>query len=179
MIGEQPGRVRPVARRLGVPDGVGHLAMPGEPLGGPPVQRRHLFGQPPAQFQPEQVSEQVVVPKPRPLGVERYHERVRVLQAQQDPFRTWAAGQQIGQVTIDPVEQGGAQEQILDIVGLAFQHFGDQVLGDRALAAGELRNETLRVGVTGQGKRRQPQSRGPPFCPLVQQRRVGRGKRDA
>jgi hypothetical protein len=48
MVGEQPGRVRPVARRLGVPDGVGNLAMLDEPLGGAPVQRRHLFGQRPA-----------------------------------------------------------------------------------------------------------------------------------
>ena len=36
---------------------------------------------------------------------------------------------------------------MLDIAGLAFEHFGDQVLGDHALAAGELRDETLRVGV--------------------------------
>ena len=48
MVGEQPGRIRPVARRLSVPDGVGNLAMLDEPLGGPPVQRRHLFGQHPA-----------------------------------------------------------------------------------------------------------------------------------
>ena len=142
------------------------LAVPGEPPGRPPVQRRHLFRQPPAQFQPQQISEQVVVPKPRPFGVQRYHERVRVLQAQQDPFRTWAASQQIGQVTIDPVEQSGAQEQMLHIVWLAFEHFGDQVFRDRALAAGELRYEPLRVGVIGKGKRRQPQSRDPPFSPL-------------
>ena len=48
MVGEQSGRLRPVARRLGVPDGVGRLAMLDEPLGGPPVQGRHLFGQRPA-----------------------------------------------------------------------------------------------------------------------------------
>jgi len=59
----------------------------------------------------------------------------------------WAAGQQVCQFTVDPVEQRGAQEQMLDIAGLAFEHFGDQVLGDHALAAGELRDETLRVGV--------------------------------
>ena len=62
---------------------------------------------------------------------------------------------------------------------LAFQHLGDQVLGDRAVAAGELRDEPLRVGVTGQGDRREPQARGPPFGPLVQQRRPGLGQRDA
>jgi hypothetical protein len=38
---------------------------------------------------------------------------------------------------------------LLDIFRLAFEHFGDQILGDDALAAGELRDEPLRVGVTG------------------------------
>ena len=178
MVGEQPGRVGPVARRLGVPDGVDHLAMLGEPRGGPPVQRRHLFGQRPAQLQPQEIREQVVVAKPRALGVERDDERVRVLELQQDPFRARAAGQQIGQLAVDPIEQGGAQQQLLDVVGLALQHLGEQVLGDRAVAAGELRDETLRVGVTGQGDRREPQARGPPFGPLVQQRRPGLGQRD-
>ena len=57
MVGEQPGRIRPVARRLGVPDGLDDLAMQGEPSGGPPVQRRHFFGQRPAQLQPQEIRE--------------------------------------------------------------------------------------------------------------------------
>ena len=111
-------------------------------------------------------------------GVERHDERVRVFEVQQDPFRARAAGQQIRQLTVDAIEQAGTQQQILDVVGLAVQHLGDQVLGDRAVAAGELRDEPLRVGVTGQGERREPQARGPPFGPLVQQRRSGLGQRD-
>ena len=43
MVGEQPGRLRPVAGRLGVPDGVDHLALPGEPSGGAPVQRGYFL----------------------------------------------------------------------------------------------------------------------------------------
>ena len=62
---------------------------------------------------------------------------------------------------------------------LAVQHLGEQVLGDHSVAAGELRDETLGVGVTGQGDRREPQARGPPFCSLVQQRCSGFGQRDA
>ena len=112
-----------------------------------------------------------MVAEPGALGVERDDERVRVFELEQDPFRAGAAGQQIGELTVDLVEQGGAQQQLLDVVGLAFQHLGDQVLGDRAVAAGELGDESLRVGVAGQGERREPQARGPPFGPLVQQRR--------
>ena len=178
MVGEQPGRVGPVARRLGVPDGLDHLALHGEPSGGPPVQRRHFVGQRPAQLQPEQIPEQVVVAEPRALGVQRHDERVRVREFQQDPLRATAAGQQVRQLAVDPVEQRGAQQQILDVGRLAHQHLRDQVLRDRAVAAGELRDEPLRVGVTGQRERREPQARGPPLRPLVQQRRPGVGQRD-
>ena len=120
----------------------------------------------------------MVVAEPGAPGVQRFDERVRVLELQQDPFRARAAGQQIGQLAVDPVEQGGAQQQILDVGRLAVEHLGDQILGDRAVAAGELRDEPLRVGVTGQGERREPQARGPSLGPLVQQRRPGLGQRD-
>jgi hypothetical protein len=179
MVGEQPGRAGPVARRLGVPDGLGHLAVVDEPSGGAPVQRRHVLGQRPAQLQPEQVPEQVVVAEPRALGVEGDHERVRVFQVQQDLFRARAAGQQVGQFAVDPIQQRGAQQQILDVGGLAVQHFSEQVLGDGAVAAGELGHEPLRVRVAGQGEHREPEAGGPAFGPLVQQRRSGLGQRDA
>ena len=178
MVGQQPGRVGPVARRLGVPDGLDHLAVLVEPPGGPQVQRRHLLGQRPAQLQPEEIREQVVVAKPGPFGVQGHDKRVRVLELQQDPFRARAAGQQVGQFAVDPVEQRGAQEQVLDVVGLEFEHLGEQVLGDRSVAAGELRDELLWVGVSGQGDYREAEARGPSFRPLVQQRRAGLGQGD-
>jgi hypothetical protein len=162
-----------------MPDGVNNIAMLGEPPGGPPVQRRHFRGLRPAHLQPQQIPEQVVIAKPRPLGVQRHDKRVRVFEVQQDPFRTSAPGQQVRQLAVDPIEQRGSQQQLPDLIWLAFQHFSDQVLGDRAAVSGELRDETLRVGVTGQRDRRQPQARGPPFGPLVQQRRYGRRQRDA
>ena len=121
----------------------------------------------------------MVVAEPRPPGIERHDERVRVLQRQQDALRARAAGQQIGQFTVDPVEQGSAQQQLLDVGGLTVQHLGQQVLGDGAVAAGELRDETLGIGVPGQRNRREPQARGPPFRSLLQQRRPGLGQRDA
>ena len=114
-----------------------------------------------------------MVAEPGPGGVEGDDERVRVLEFQQDPVRPGAARQQIGQLAVDPVEQAGAQQQVLHIAGLAVQHFGEQVLRDRAVGAGEVGDETLRVGVTGQGEHREPQARGPSFGPLVQQRHPG------
>ena len=44
MVGQQPGRLGPVARRLHVPDAVDNLAMLGKPCGGTPVQPRRFFG---------------------------------------------------------------------------------------------------------------------------------------
>src|SRR5207237_9560756 len=52
--------------------------------------------------QPKQIPEQVVVPEPGPLGVQRQDKRVRVLQVQQDPFRARVAGQHCSKVTDDP-----------------------------------------------------------------------------
>ena len=178
MVGQQPGRISPAARRLRMPDGVDHLALPDIPLCGPPVQFRYLVGQRPAQLQPQEICQQVVVAEPGTLGVQRFDERVGVLEVEQDPFRARPTGQQIGQFAVDPVEQRGTQEKILDVGRLAVQHLGEQVLRDRAVAAGELRDEPLRVGVTGQGDHREPQSRGPPLGPLVQQRDPGLRQRD-
>ncbi len=134
-----------------MPDGVDNLAVLAEPFRRPPVQRRDLIRQRAAQFQPEQIPEQVVVAEPGPLGVERDDERVRVFELKQDPFRPGPASQQIRQFAVDAVEQAGAQQQILDIAGLAVQHLGEQVLRDSAVGAGEVGDETLRVGVSGQG----------------------------
>jgi hypothetical protein len=88
------------------------------------------------------------------------------------------AGQQIGQLAVDTIKQGGTQQQLLDIIALTLQHLGEQVLGDCAVAAGELRHEAFGVGMTSQGERRQPQARCPPLGPLVQQRCPGCGQRD-
>ena len=93
-------------------------------------------------------------------------------------FRAGAAGQHVRELAVDPIEQGGAQQQILDVGRLALQHLRDQVLRDHAVAAGELGDEPLRVGVAGQRERREPQARGPPLRPLVQQRYSGVGQRD-
>ena len=110
----------------------------------------------------------MVVAEPGAPGVERDHERVRALQVQQDPFRAGAAGQQVGQLPVDAIDHAGAQEQVLDVVGLPFQHLGEQVLGHGALAAGEFGHEALRLGVYGQGERSEPQPGRPALGPPMQ-----------
>ena len=117
---------------------------------GEPVQGRQFFGEPPAQLEAEQVSEEVVIPEPGPGRVERDDKRIGVFEVEEDAFGAGVASQQIRQLAVDPVEQGGAQKKLLDLGRLAFQHFGEQVLGHGPAAAGELRDKSLRVRATGQ-----------------------------
>ncbi len=156
VVGEQPGGGAPVAGGLQVGDGVDGLPVCGVPAGREPVQLGHLGGLGAAQLQGEHVGDEAVVAKPRPAGVEGDHERVGVFQVEQDPFRPGGAGEQVGQLAVDPVEQAGAQQQPLDVGGLAVEHLGHQVLGDGAVAAGEVRDEPRRVGVAGQRECGQP-----------------------
>ena len=67
--------------------------------------------------------------------------------------------------------------------GWRVEHLGQQVVGDGALAAGELGDESLGVGMAGERERRQPQPRRPPLGPrleqgqaLVRERDPGRGE---
>src|SRR6202042_860089 len=126
-----------------------------------------LFGQPAAQLEPEQVSYQMVIPEPRPAGVERDHKGVGVLEVKQDPFGARMACQQIAQLAVDAVEQGGAQQQLLDVGRLALQHLGERVLRYGPAAAGELRDESLWVLAVSQRDRREPQAGRPAFRMLV------------
>ena len=120
-----------------------------------------------------------MVAEPRPPGVERRDEGVRVLEALQDRLRARAAGQRVGERAADPLEHGGAQEQVAHLRRLALQHLRQQVARHGALAAGELGDEPLGIGVPGERDRRQPQAGGPPFGPLVEQRQTRVGERDA
>ena len=149
MVGEQPRRVGPVPRGLGMPDGVDDLTVAGEPSGGQPVQGRQLLRQPSAQLKPEQVSEEVVIPEPGPGRIERYDKRVGVFEVQQDPSGPRVTGQQVRQFAVDAVEQGRTQKQLLDLGRLALQHLGEQVLGNRPAAAGEFCDKSLRVRAAG------------------------------
>ena len=150
MVGEQPRRVGPVTRGLSMPDGVNDLAVPDKPLRGEPVQGGQFFGEPPAQLEAEQVSEEVVIPEPRPGRIEGDDKRIGVFEIEEDAFGAGVTSQQVRQLAVDPVEQGSAQKKLLDLGRLAFQHFGEQVLGHGPAAAGELRDKPLRVRATGQ-----------------------------
>src|SRR6266576_2832949 len=94
---------------------------------GQPVQDRQLLGEPAAQLKPEQVSEEVVIPEPGPGRIERYDERVGVFEVEQDPLGAGVTSQQVRQLAVDAIEQGGTQKHLLDLGWLVLQHLGEQV----------------------------------------------------
>jgi hypothetical protein len=116
-----------------------------------------------------------VIAEPGPPRIHRNHERAGLLQILQNSLPARLPGQQAGQFAVDPFADRGAQQQPPHWLALPFQHLGQQVLGHRPLGAGELCREPLRVGVTAQRQRGQPQPGRPPFGPRQQplQRRVG------
>ena len=168
VVRQLTGGQAPVPRGLGVPDRLDGIPVFGVPAGGGIVQRGQLGRVAAAQFQLEQVGEELVVTEPRPARIKRDHERARLLELLQNSLAARAPGQQVGQLAIDAFQYRGPQQQPPGLIALPIQHLGQQVLGDGALAAAELGRETFRVGVAGQRQRRQPQPRRPALGPVIQ-----------
>jgi len=82
----------------------------GEPAGGGLVQRGNLIRRGAAQLEVQQLREQVVVAEPGPALVQRDYEGVGVFQVLQRPFPAAFPGQQIGQLTVDPIQHARAEQ---------------------------------------------------------------------
>ena len=165
VVGDQSGGMRPVRGSLRVPDRVGHQPVLLQPRGCAPVQLGYdaRFGA--AQLETQQVGEELVIAEPRPLGVDGDHEGVRLLELEQDPLGPGGVDEDVGEGSGHPLQDRGAQQESPRVFRLALEHLGEQVVGDGALAAGELGDEPLGVGVAGERERRQPQSGGPALRP--------------
>ena len=175
MVGEQARGVLPVAGRLGMPDRLDDETLPGIPLGRGQVQPPQRIRLGMAQLEPKEVREQRVVSEPRPRRIDRDHEGVRLLEVEQQPLRPGGPDQAVGERPAHPLDDRGPQQERPDRVGLALQHLGQQVVGDRPLAAGELPDELLGLRVVGERHRGQAQTCRPPLGPGVEQvdRRIG------
>ena len=86
---------------------------------------------------------------------------------------------QVGERAVDALEDAGAQQQRAHLGRLAGEHLVEQVVGDRALAAGELGDEARGRVVARERQRRQPQPGRPALGALVQAADVARVDRDA
>ena len=117
----------------------------------------------------------MVIAKPRALGVERHDERVGVLEFEQHLLRARAAGQQVGEFTVHPVDERDSQQRLLHVAWLTLEHLGHEVFANRPVGARELGYEALRIGVAAERDRRQAQAGRPTLGALVQRGRPGVG----
>jgi hypothetical protein len=76
------------------------------------MQLRHGPGRRATQLQAEQVGEQAVVAEPRPVWIERDHERAGVLEVEQDPLRPGAAEHQVRERSAHPLQDRGPEEEL-------------------------------------------------------------------
>ena len=165
---EQLARELPVAAELGVAHRLERVAVLGVPRRRRPVQCLDGLRRAAAQLQPQQVGEQVVVAEPRAGGVDRDDQRVRLLELVQQPRPVAAAGQRVGERAADALEDACAHQQRAHLRRLGGERLVEQVVGDRALAAGEFGDEAPRCLVAGERQRGEAQARRPALGALLQ-----------
>jgi len=109
----------------------------------------------------QDVGEQVVVAVPAPLVVEGHHEQVLPFQRLDHRPAARCPGDGVAQGRSEPVQDGGGEQEVADLVGLVVEDLLDEVVHDVAVVAGEPRDERRRVLAAPQRDGRQLQ-RGDP-----------------
>ena len=168
-----------VLGRERVPDRVRDEVVGGVPVAGPPVQVRHLVGVLGEQACVQHVGEQVVVAVPGALRVERDDEEVAALEVLQHPGAVGAAGDRVAQGAGEPVEDGGAEQEVADLGGLAGQHLVGEVVDDEPVAAGERLDEAgdlVALRDAAQGERGELEAGDPALGALLERVHVGGGE---
>jgi hypothetical protein len=116
----------------------------------------------------QQFAEEVVVAIPLAFGVERDEEEVRGLELPQKAPGVVPIGDGVAKWGAEAIEDGRLQQEGADLLGLAGQHFGAQVVNDVAVIAGEVLDERVGVGSPSQGERREIEPGHPPFRAISQ-----------
>jgi hypothetical protein len=163
----------------GVADRLGGRAFEPVPGARPPVQLRHdiwlAAGEPAA----EHLSEQVVIPEPLAMIVERHEEQVLALQQVDDVRCVCHARDGVAQLGGEAIKNGRPGQELADVMRLTAEDLLGQEVGDVAVAPGEGADEGAggRVAAQGQGGHVDPG--GPAFGPADQLGRVWLAEFDA
>ena len=99
--------------------GGGVVPVRGEPGRGPVVQLRHFVGELCAQLGAEQLGEERVVAMPGAVLVERRREHAPVLQAREHALGVPGAGERVGEVRAQRVDDRRAQQEVAQVRRLA------------------------------------------------------------
>ena len=160
-------------------DRLGGVAVVGIPSRGPPVQDRWAIRRRPGQLVPEQAAEQVVIPEPPVLVVQRDQEQVGAVDLADQPGAVGPSGERVAQRRAHAVEDRGRQQEVADLGGLSGQHLLAEVVDDVPACASEPLDEIRTVRPVTQPQSGQLQSGGPALGPRQQPEHVVLGQRRA
>ena len=166
--GRVPGRQRMPYRVIG-------QVMLVAPGGRGPVQCLHPAGLLSLQPGPQQVGEQVMVAPPAAHLIEWHQEQARPLNVLQHRLAVGPASDRITQLSRQPLQHRGLQQERAHLPGLAVKDLIAQVVQHEAVAAAERRHEPGRIRVPAQRQCGQLQPGRPPLR-AVHQRLRCRGR---
>ena len=121
-------------------------------------------------------AEEMVVPEPAALVVQRHDKQPGQLQMAQRGVPDFCLHDCITQLWTHAVQDGRAEQERLDVRRLALQHFFEQVVQHQAVASGEGLDEPVRVTLPRQGHGRHLQACWPAFGARVQCLNLGLGQ---
>jgi hypothetical protein len=170
----QPGGPDGIAGGQGVADGVVDQPMTFAPGRGRPVQHGLTLGLHPGKAGAKQVREQVVVAPPAAHLVQRDQEQVRPLHPLQHRLAVGPARDRLAQLRRQPIQHRRLQQEPAQLSRLPVEHLLGQVVQHVPVAAGEGRQEPIRVGVTLERQPGQLQTGDPAFGASRQRRQAGR-----
>ena len=131
------GRQVDVARGERVPNGRLGIPRPVVPVARPQVQPAHVGGPLVVEVGAQHVGEQVVVPVPLAVRVERDDEQVLPLQRLQRRPSARPAGHRVAQRPGQPVEHRGVEQEPAHALRQPVEHLVAEVVDDEPVVAGE------------------------------------------
>ena len=157
MPAQQVGGGIDLTGRDPMPDRVGDLAVVAQPLEGPPVQEAFLVGTCALQLGRDQLTEQVVVPIPAVVAIERDDERVGTLQMGKDFGSPRPPGHDITQISSETAQNRRLNHEVPFLSRERLQHLADEVFGDIAIRPTETRNERTGIVSLSDGQPGKPE----------------------
>jgi len=107
------------------------------PLACPAMQFRHHLGLRPLQTAPQQVGKQMVIPIPATVVAQGYSEQIDPFEPLEHLLTVRLPGEGIAQRPTQAVENGGLQQEALDVGWLTAKDLFDKVIHQVAIAAGK------------------------------------------
>ena len=138
------------------------------------MQFGHTLGLFVQQARVQYVGKELVIAVPLATVVERGQEQVSTIQGIEHGFATVLARDVVAEWSGQPAQDGGLQQEGLDLVGLALHHLLHQVVDDVAVIAGEARDEAGEVVPSLHRERRELESGDPPLGATRQRGHIGR-----